>query len=310
MGFQLFCGSTPELHDDSASILLLFFGRPGTHQVRPPSECGPSREFAICLAEQLPLHRAGTAGNYCRYSQRGPALLRSLKTRHEVPLDAHLSADSGRMTFQEIIDLHPHRSDLDRDLLLRCIEECLDCAASCTDCADACLGESDLPELRRCVGSTSTAPTHARRLAGSSRGKPRPISASSGRSSKPARWPALPAPRSAIATPRTTNTVASAPPSVVSASRRATTSSQRSANPPALMAAPVPAAASAAARVVASSRGAMAPESGRLRTTSRSRDRRAHPCNRLPRFAGLFYGRYWARTSDPQLVELVLSQLS
>ena len=23
-----------------------------------------------------------------------------------------------------------------------------------------------------------------------------------------------------------------------------------------------------------------------------------------------FYGRYWARTSDPQLVELVLSQLS
>jgi hypothetical protein len=26
--------------------------------------------------------------------------------------------------------------------------------------------------------------------------------------------------------------------------------------------------------------------------------------------AGLFYGRYWARTSDPQLVELVLSQLS
>jgi hypothetical protein len=32
--------------------------------------------------------------------------------------------------------------------------------------------------------------------------------------------------------------------------------------------------------------------------------------NDLRRFAGLFYGRYWARTSDPQLVELVLSQLS
>jgi len=27
-------------------------------------------------------------------------------------------------------------------------------------------------------------------------------------------------------------------------------------------------------------------------------------------FAGVYYGRYWARTSDPQLVELVLSQLS
>ena len=55
------------------------------------------------------------------------------------------------MTVQEIIDLRPHPSELDRDLLLRCIEECLDCAASCTACADACLGESDVAELRRCI---------------------------------------------------------------------------------------------------------------------------------------------------------------
>ena len=55
------------------------------------------------------------------------------------------------MTIREIINLHPHPSDLDRDVLLRCIEECLDCAASCTACADACLGESDLAELRRCI---------------------------------------------------------------------------------------------------------------------------------------------------------------
>ncbi len=55
------------------------------------------------------------------------------------------------MTFQEIINLHPNPSDLNHDLLLRCIEECLDCAASCTACADACLGESDLEELRRCI---------------------------------------------------------------------------------------------------------------------------------------------------------------
>ena len=35
------------------------------------------------------------------------------------------------------------------------------------------------------------------------------------------------------------------------------------------------------------------------------------PENESPRFAGAFLsGRYWARTSDPQLVELVLSQLS
>ena len=55
------------------------------------------------------------------------------------------------MTFQEIIDLHPHPSDLDRGLLLRCIKECLDCGASCTACADASLAESDVEELRRCV---------------------------------------------------------------------------------------------------------------------------------------------------------------
>ena len=36
----------------------------------------------------------------------------------------------------------------------------------------------------------------------------------------------------------------------------------------------------------------------------------AYTRNRLSRFTGVFYGRYWARTSDPQLVELVLSQLS
>src|SRR5881275_2956199 len=40
---------------------------------------------------------------------------------------------------------------------------------------------------------------------------------------------------------------------------------------------------------------------------------KAHPChasvahtrNRFEQFAGSFYGRYWARTSDPQLVDLV-----
>jgi len=55
------------------------------------------------------------------------------------------------VTYQEIINLHPHPSSLDREALLRCIDDCLDCAASCTACADACLGESDLPELVRCI---------------------------------------------------------------------------------------------------------------------------------------------------------------
>jgi hypothetical protein len=55
------------------------------------------------------------------------------------------------MTFREIVNLHPNPSSLDRDALLRCIQECVDCAASCTACADACLAESDLPDLVRCV---------------------------------------------------------------------------------------------------------------------------------------------------------------
>jgi hypothetical protein len=55
------------------------------------------------------------------------------------------------MTYQQIIELHPHPGDLDRGALLRCVEECLDCFASCNACADACLAESDLPDLVRCI---------------------------------------------------------------------------------------------------------------------------------------------------------------
>ncbi|TMK77439.1 MAG: four-helix bundle copper-binding protein [Actinobacteria bacterium] len=55
------------------------------------------------------------------------------------------------MTFQEIIKLHPQPTSLDRDLLLRCIGQCIDCAASCTSCADADLAENDVPELVRCI---------------------------------------------------------------------------------------------------------------------------------------------------------------
>src|SRR5436189_189262 len=50
-----------------------------------------------------------------------------------------------------MIKTHPQPSSLDRDALLRCIEDCIDCAATCTSCADACLGEKDLQELVRCI---------------------------------------------------------------------------------------------------------------------------------------------------------------
>jgi hypothetical protein len=53
------------------------------------------------------------------------------------------------MTVGEIIERHPRPSGLDRERLLRCVEECFDCSATCTACADACLGEPDVQALIR-----------------------------------------------------------------------------------------------------------------------------------------------------------------
>jgi hypothetical protein len=50
-----------------------------------------------------------------------------------------------------MIMTHPRPTSLDRDALLRCVDECFDCAATCTSCADACLGEKDVQGLVRCV---------------------------------------------------------------------------------------------------------------------------------------------------------------
>jgi hypothetical protein len=49
------------------------------------------------------------------------------------------------VTIQEILETHPQPASRDRDVVVRCIEACIDCAATCTSCADADLGESDLP---------------------------------------------------------------------------------------------------------------------------------------------------------------------
>jgi hypothetical protein len=50
-----------------------------------------------------------------------------------------------------MLDKHPRPTDLDRELLVRCIEECFDCEGTCTSCADACLAEEDVQELVRCI---------------------------------------------------------------------------------------------------------------------------------------------------------------
>ena len=60
-------------------------------------------------------------------------------------------AKGGEVTLREVIEAHPQPTSLDRDALLRCIDECFECAATCTSCADACLSEPDVREMVRCI---------------------------------------------------------------------------------------------------------------------------------------------------------------
>jgi hypothetical protein len=55
------------------------------------------------------------------------------------------------MRFEQIVELHPQPTELDREVLLRLINECLDCGESCIACADASLGEADALELVRSI---------------------------------------------------------------------------------------------------------------------------------------------------------------
>ena len=55
------------------------------------------------------------------------------------------------MHVREMLDTHPREVAVDKNALIRCIEECYACAQSCTSCADACLGESQVQQLVRCI---------------------------------------------------------------------------------------------------------------------------------------------------------------
>jgi len=50
-----------------------------------------------------------------------------------------------------VIKTHPQPISIDREALVRCVEECLDCGASCTSCADADLAENDVGDMVRCI---------------------------------------------------------------------------------------------------------------------------------------------------------------
>ena len=62
------------------------------------------------------------------------------------------------MTVTDMVRTYPaDLGGVDRDALVRCVEECIACAQACTACADACLSEADeaLPMLRKCIRTNS-----------------------------------------------------------------------------------------------------------------------------------------------------------
>ena len=52
---------------------------------------------------------------------------------------------------RQMLEAYPREFNVDRGLLVRCIEACYDCAESCTQCADDCLGEENVEELTTCI---------------------------------------------------------------------------------------------------------------------------------------------------------------
>src|ERR1700741_3539442 len=55
------------------------------------------------------------------------------------------------MRVRDMLEAHRRPSSLDRDLLVSCIEDCIDCAATCTSDADADLAEPTVQEMLRCI---------------------------------------------------------------------------------------------------------------------------------------------------------------
>jgi hypothetical protein len=52
---------------------------------------------------------------------------------------------------KEMLEAHPWDAQIDRDLLARCIDECLACVQSCTACVDASIAEPEVADLRTSI---------------------------------------------------------------------------------------------------------------------------------------------------------------
>ena len=55
------------------------------------------------------------------------------------------------ITAMTMLDRYPGAAVLDKQLLTRCIETCLECGQACTACADADLGEQMVADLVKCA---------------------------------------------------------------------------------------------------------------------------------------------------------------
>ena len=51
----------------------------------------------------------------------------------------------------QMLETYPREVNVDKDVLVRCIEACFDCAQACTACADDCLSEDNVAEMAKCI---------------------------------------------------------------------------------------------------------------------------------------------------------------
>ena len=52
---------------------------------------------------------------------------------------------------RRMLETYPRDFNVDKDVLIRCIEACADCAQACTQCADDCLSEQDVQSMVKCI---------------------------------------------------------------------------------------------------------------------------------------------------------------
>jgi hypothetical protein len=55
---------------------------------------------------------------------------------------------------QQMLESNP-AAPAESDLLVAAIDACYECAQACTSCADACLGEEDVADMVRCIGTNN-----------------------------------------------------------------------------------------------------------------------------------------------------------